>query len=110
MRSRFLFAGCGARFVAGSSWSWIVGRCTDRAPGGWWSASAASVASNGFGAYAPDLNPVEQVWSHTKYADLANYIPDDVEALAYEVLDSLEQVGSRQQLLRSFFDHAELKL
>ncbi len=61
-------------------------------------------------AYAPDLNPVEQVWSHTKYADLANYIPDDVEALAYEVMDSLEQAGGRQQLLRSFFDHAELKL
>ena len=60
-------------------------------------------------AYAPDLNPVEQVWSHTKYADLANYIPDDVEALAYQVNDSLEQVGTRQQLLRSFFDHAELK-
>lgn len=61
-------------------------------------------------AYAPDLNPVEQVWSHTKYADLANYIPDNVEALAYEVMDSLEQAGTRQQLLRSFFDHAELKL
>jgi transposase len=61
-------------------------------------------------AYAPDLNPVEQVWSHTKCADLANYIPDDAEALAYEVMDSLEQAGTRQQLLRSFFDHAELKL
>jgi transposase len=29
-------------------------------------------------AYAPDLNPDEQVWNHTKYADLANFIPDDV--------------------------------
>ncbi len=61
-------------------------------------------------AYAPDLNPVEQVWSHTKYADLANYIPDDVEALACEVMDSLEQAATRRQLLRSFFDHAELTL
>ncbi len=60
--------------------------------------------------YAWDLNPVEPVWSHTKYADLANYIPDDVEDLACEVMDSLEQAGTRQQLLRSFFDHAELKL
>jgi transposase len=107
MRSRFLFAGCGARFVAGSSWSWSVHR------------SGARRLVERFGskllvewlpAYAPDLNPVEQVWSHTKYADLANYIPDDVEALAYEVMDSLEQAGTRQQLLRSFFDHAELKL
>jgi transposase len=61
-------------------------------------------------AYAPELNPVEQVWSHTKYADLANYIPDDVEALADEVTDSLEQVDSRQQPLRAFFDHTKLKL
>ena len=61
-------------------------------------------------AYAPDLNPTEQVWSHTKYADLANYIPNDVDDLADEVMDSLEQTGSRQKLLRSFFEHAKLKL
>jgi transposase len=59
-------------------------------------------------AYAPDLNPVEAVWSHTKYADLANYIPDDVEALADEVIGSLDQTADDQQLLRSFFDCAEL--
>jgi len=28
--------------------------------------------------YAPELNPVEHVWDHTQYGDLANYIPDDV--------------------------------
>ena len=28
--------------------------------------------------YAPDLNPVEAVWSQTKYTDLANYVPQDV--------------------------------
>ena len=27
-------------------------------------------------AYAPDLNPDEQVWRHTKHADLANYVPE----------------------------------
>ena len=26
-------------------------------------------------AYAPDLNPVEQVWNRCKYTDLANHIP-----------------------------------
>lgn len=58
--------------------------------------------------YAPELNPVEQVWSHTKYADLANYIPDDARALADEVIHSLDQAGTDQKLLRSFFHHAEL--
>jgi len=61
-------------------------------------------------AYAPELNPVEQVWSHTKYADLANYIPDDVHALADAVVHSIEQTRSSQSLLRSFFHHARLKL
>ncbi len=61
-------------------------------------------------AYAPELNPVEQVWSHTKYADLANYIPDDVDALADEVINSLGQISTDQMLLRSFFHHAGLRL
>lgn len=60
--------------------------------------------------YAPELNPVEAVWSHTKYADLANYIPDDVGALAEEVSYSLDRAGTNQTLLRSFLHHAELRL
>jgi hypothetical protein len=46
----------------------------------------------------------------SKYADLANYIPNDVDDLGNDVTDSLEQGGARRQLLRSFFDHAKLKL
>ena len=61
-------------------------------------------------AYAPDLNPVEAVWSHTKYADLANYIPNDIDSLADEVIGSLEQTSDNEQLLRSFFHCAELRL
>jgi transposase len=61
-------------------------------------------------AYAPELNPVEQVWSHTKYADLANYIPDDVDALAEAVIRSIEKTGGKPTLLRSFFNHARLEL
>jgi len=60
--------------------------------------------------YAPELNPVEQVWSHTKHADLANYIPDDVAALAEAVSNSLDQASTNQKLLRSFFHYAELSL
>ena len=61
-------------------------------------------------AYAPELNPVEQVWSHTKYADLPNYIPEDIDALAEAVIRSIEQTGCTQTLMRSFFHHARLKL
>jgi transposase len=61
-------------------------------------------------AYAPELNPVEPVWSHTKYAELANYIPDDVSHLAHEVTRSLDRTAGDQSLLRSFFHGAKLKL
>lgn len=61
-------------------------------------------------AYAPELNPDEQVWNRAKYTDLANFIPDDVEHLGHALADSLRQTRSQQNLLRSFFKHAQLPL
>lgn len=61
-------------------------------------------------AYAPDLNPVEMVWNHAKYADLANFIPDDVDDLHRAVTDSLKDVGRNPALLRSFFRRPLLAL
>ena len=61
-------------------------------------------------AYAPDLNPVEQVWSHTKYGDLANDVPGDVTELECAVECSLQETLSEPELLRSFFHGAELEL
>ena len=61
-------------------------------------------------AYAPELNPVDKMWSHTKYGDLANYIPEDLFALEGAFLDCLWSTRSRPALLRSFFDAAELPI
>jgi DDE superfamily endonuclease len=61
-------------------------------------------------AYAPELNPTEQVWNHTKYADLANYIPDDIHDLGVEVAGSMLETRSTPTLLRSFFNWAGLDL
>jgi transposase len=61
-------------------------------------------------AYAPELNPAEAIWSHTKYADLANYVPDDVLDLEVEAELSLEDAKADQELLRSFFQAADLEL
>ena len=60
--------------------------------------------------YAPDLNPVEHVWDHTKYGDLANYIPEDVLDLEVEAELSLEGLRSKSDLLRSCFHGAKLKV
>jgi transposase len=61
-------------------------------------------------AYAPDLNPVEQVWTHTKYADLANFIPEDLDDLEVEVTLSLDLKRGQQELIRSFFRHAGITI
>ena len=61
-------------------------------------------------AYAPDLNPVEQLWSHTKYTDLANYIPDDLLDLEVEAEMSLHGTRREQIRLRAFFHGARLKV
>ena len=61
-------------------------------------------------AYAPDLNPVEQVWNRSKYVELANFIPNDVEVLAKAVGDSLRSQVGQKNLLRSFFHHAKLRI
>ena len=60
--------------------------------------------------YAPDLNPVEHVWKHGKYDDLANYIPDDLLDLEIEFELSMARTVERPELLRSFFHAAELEL
>ena len=61
-------------------------------------------------SYAPDLNPVEALWSHTKYSDLANFLPDDVQHLETAVVESLRDQCYEHQLKRSFFQAAELAL
>ena len=60
--------------------------------------------------YAPDLNPVEHVWNRTKYADLANYIADDLCDLNLEAEWSMEQTRHHPKLLRSFYHGAKLEL
>ena len=61
-------------------------------------------------AYAPELNPAEQVWNRTKHTDLANFVPDDVEHLGCSVNDSLKRTRSQQSLLRSFLNHTKWPL
>ena len=61
-------------------------------------------------AYAPDLNPAEQIWNHAKYAALANFVPNDLNHLARRVGLSLYHQSRRATLLRSFFKTATLRL
>jgi transposase len=61
-------------------------------------------------AYAPDLNPVEPAWNRTKYGNLANFIPDDVEDLYERVAASMRNTRNNRKVIRSFFEYAKLKV
>jgi transposase len=61
-------------------------------------------------SYSPELNPVEQCWNHTKYADLPNFIPDNLDHLYDAVDESIAKQSKNQRLLRSFFAYAKLPL
>ena len=59
-------------------------------------------------AYAPELNPTEQVWSWLKYGRLANFAPADLGRLDDAVIESLIDLKFDRGLLRSLWDGSEL--
>lgn len=60
--------------------------------------------------YAPDLNPVEALWSYSKYSRLANFTPDDRDELFDAVIEAVGDVHLDPSLLSSFFQSAHLRL
>lgn len=59
-------------------------------------------------AYAPELNPVEQVGNHTKYGDLVNFVPEDAEQLRASIEGSLDHQRNDARLKYSCFQNAHL--
>jgi transposase len=76
-----------------------VKQCLDSAPG---------VATEYFPAYAPELNPVDQVWGHVKHNRLTNYTPPDLGVLRCAVTAELERLRQREDLLKSFIRFTKL--
>jgi transposase len=63
-----------------------------------------------FPPYAPELNPVDYVWSYVKYSRLANYAPKDLHILRRQITTEFRRLQKRPDLLRSFFNHTGLSL
>ncbi len=61
-------------------------------------------------AYAPDLNPVEALWSCTKHGHLANYNPDDLFDLGDAVVDSFCRQRRDRRIKESYFQTAKLQI
>lgn len=63
-----------------------------------------------FPPYAPELNPVEQLWNHLKCHCLVNFAAHDVEELDQAARKRLHYIKTRATRLRSFFNAASLPL
>jgi len=71
---------------------------------------ASSLTIEWLPAYAPDLNPVEAMWRCTKYGDLANYTPANLDDLTEAATDSLISQYGDHRTKRSYFQTAMLNL
>jgi len=60
--------------------------------------------------YAPELNPVENVWGYLKINPMANFAPPDVDSLADTTRSHGRSLQRKQKLLRSFVKHSPLSL
>ena len=63
-----------------------------------------------FPPYAPELNPVEHVWSTAKWGHLANAPPESLERMHANVHQALAHQADEQRLLRGHFRWAGLDL
>ncbi len=61
-------------------------------------------------AYAPELTPVEQVWTWLKYDRLSNFAPRDASHLNEVVVGELDAIRDDQPRLRNFFHASRLPL
>jgi len=59
-------------------------------------------------AYAPELNPVEQLWAHLDATALANTPIEDLNRLGRRVRRGVRGVGRRSRLGRAFLAHTGL--
>jgi transposase len=57
--------------------------------------------------YAPELNPVEQVWANLRARELANYTPDDLGELAVAIERGKRRIRRRGHGL-GFIKHTDL--
>lgn len=59
-------------------------------------------------AYAPDLNPIEQVWGNVKTRELANFCAPDLTALRRPLRTGFARVRHHPDLAFAFLRHAGL--
>jgi transposase len=59
-------------------------------------------------AYAPELNPVEYLWSHWKQHELPNFCPSTFAQLSVHARRALKRMRQRPTLVMAFWQQAQL--
>jgi transposase len=59
-------------------------------------------------AYAPELNPVEYLWSHWKQHELPNFCPSTFAQLSVHARRALKRMRQRPTLVMAFWQQARL--
>ncbi len=60
--------------------------------------------------YCPELNPVEDCWSHSKYGSQPNFAARDFDHLFLHTTNSLSTLRRNQSLLPAFLRHTKLQI
>ena len=60
-----------------------------------------------FPAYAPELNPEEWVWQHTKSSCLPNFAANNTIVLRRKLAEEFRTLSQQPELLRSFIEHTK---
>jgi len=68
------------------------------------------IVTEKFPGYAPDLNPDELVWGHTKYGRLPNLAAANTDILRDHLIAEWVDLRHDHQLLASFINHVNLPL
>ena len=66
------------------------------------------IVTEKFPGYAPETNPDERVWQHTKHARLANFAPEDTAELRRALIEEFDRLHRRPDLLAAFVRHARI--
>ena len=69
-----------------------------------------AIETEPFPSYTPEANPDEGVWGYTKYGRLANFAPEDTAELRAVLVEELERLHRRPDLLASFIRHAGIPI
>lgn len=73
-------------------------------------ANHPEVVTEKFPGYAPETNPDEMVWQHSKHGRLSNFAPEDTAELRSTLVEELERVHRRPDLLAAFIQHAKVPI